>query len=62
MRSGQDIGFDRNAHNNRQRIINPDGSFNIKKVSGKILSNFNPYHWIITISWINYWFVICLFM
>jgi len=61
MREGQDIGLDRNIHNNRQRTINPDGSFNIKKVTGKIIGNVNPYHWIITISWTKYWIVILSF-
>ena len=54
-KSVSELGLDRNTQTGRQRTINGDGSYNIDRVTGNILGNFNPYHWVISTSWTNYW-------
>ena len=61
MRAGEDIGLDRISGKGRQRSINEDGSYNMERKTGKLLGNFNPYHWVITTSWQNYWAIQLLF-
>jgi len=61
MSSAEDIGLDRNVQKGRQRTINEDGSYNMERRTGRLLGNFNPYHWVITTSWINYWLVVFSF-
>jgi inward rectifier potassium channel len=56
--SNQDLGLDRSGQKNRQRTVNPDGSFNMEKIGGKVLGNRNVYHWIITTSWRNYFLAV----
>ena len=58
MRAGEDIGLDRSAQKGRQRTINADGSYNMERKTGKLLGNFNPYHWVITTRWSHYWLVV----
>ncbi len=58
MRAGEDIGLDRSAQKGRQRTVNLDGSYNMERKTGRLLGNFNPYHWVITTSWTHYWLVV----
>ena len=58
MRAGEDIGLDRNAQKGRQRTITDDGSYNMERITGRLLGNFNPYHWVITTSWTHYWLIV----
>ena len=58
MKSGEDIGLDRTAQEGRQRSINPDGSYNVERKTGRLFGNFNPYHWVITTSWTYYFFIV----
>lgn len=55
MRSGEDLGLDRNTGSGRQRTINPDGSYNMERKTGRLFGNFFLYHWLLTTSWTNYW-------
>jgi len=57
-KKNQDLGLDRSGQKNRQRTVNPDGSFNMEKIGGKVLGNRNVYHWIITTSWRNYFLAV----
>jgi inward rectifier potassium channel len=61
MRNGEDIGLDRSAQKGRQRTINEDGSYNMERITGKFLGNYNPYHWVITTYWTHYWLVVFSF-
>ncbi len=58
MPAGEDLGMDRTVKKGRKRTINQDGSYNIKKTTGTLFGNINPYHWIITASWAKYWSVL----
>jgi inward rectifier potassium channel len=55
-----DIALDR-AQQGRQRTVNLDGTFNIRRITGDRI-NFDLYHWIITTSWTHYWLVVFIFM
>jgi inward rectifier potassium channel len=55
-----DIGLDHGAQEGRQRTVNLDGSYNIKKVTGDRI-DFDLYHWLITTSWKKYWLAVFLF-
>lgn len=57
MRPGEDIGLDQTGRQGRQRTINPDGSYNMERVTGKLFGNFTLYHWLITTSWTRFWIV-----
>jgi inward rectifier potassium channel len=59
-RNKLDIGLDHSAEQGRQRTVNLDGSFNIKRITGDTL-DFDLYHWLITTSWKHYWIVVFLF-
>ena len=57
-RAGEDLGIDRTAHKGRQRTINPDGSYNMERRTGRLLGNFYLYHWLITAPWRRYWLIV----
>jgi len=59
-RNRLDIGLDHSAEQGRQRTVNQDGSFNIKRITGDTL-DFDLYHWLITTSWKHFWIVVFLF-
>jgi inward rectifier potassium channel len=59
-RNNVDIGLDHGAQEGRQRTVNLDGSYNIKKITGERI-DFDLYHWLITTSWKKYWLVVFLF-
>ena len=59
-RNRLDIGLDRQAQKGRQRTINLDGSYNIKRITGDAI-DFDMYHWLITTSWKHYWIAVFLF-
>jgi len=59
-RNKLDIGLDHSAEHGRQRTVNLDGSYNIKRITGDAL-DFDLYHWLITTSWKHYWIVVFLF-
>ncbi|MCW3124531.1 MAG: Ion transport 2 domain protein [Bacteroidetes bacterium] len=59
-RNNVDIGLDHGAQAGRQRTVNLDGSYNIKKITGERI-DFDLYHWLITTSWNKYWLTVFLF-
>ena len=59
-RNKLDIGLDHSAEKGRQRTVNLDGSYNIKRITGETI-DFDLYHWLITTSWKHYWIVVFLF-
>jgi inward rectifier potassium channel len=59
-RNKLDIGLDHSAEKGRQRTVNLDGSYNIKRITGDAI-DFDLYHWLITTSWKHYWIVVFLF-
>ena len=61
MKPGEDIGLDHTGQKGRQRTINPDGSYNMVRKTGRLLGNFKLFHWLITTSWKHYWLVIAGF-
>ncbi len=61
MSKSEDLGLDRSVEKGRQRTINDDGSYNMQRLTGNLFGNFNPYHWVITTSWLNYWLVVFTF-
>lgn len=51
------LGFDTKINNNRKRIINPDGSFNIIR-KNNFFREFSLYRWSITCQWKYYWLAV----
>jgi len=50
-----DLGFgDKVARESRERLMNPDGSFNVERTGFSYLSSLNFYHSSLTISWFNF--------
>ncbi|MDP9205450.1 MAG: ion channel [Gemmatimonadota bacterium] len=48
----KDLGFGAEvARNARQRLLNPDGSFNVSREGLDPFSSLSLYHWLLTISW-----------
>ena len=56
----EEIGLDHGAQSGRQRTINRDGTYNIRRITGDTI-NFELYHWLINTSWKHYWIVVFLF-
>ncbi|MDB5283580.1 MAG: Inward rectifier potassium channel Kirbac3, partial [Bacteroidota bacterium] len=61
MRAGEDLGLDRGGQRGRQRLINTDGSYNMKRKTGRLWGDFTLYHWLLTTSWNRYWLVVFTF-
>ena len=59
-RNKADIGLDHGAQSGRQRTINLDGSFNMRRITGDTF-NFDPFHWLTNTSWTHYWLVVFFF-
>lgn len=49
-----DLGFGQKETVRGQRIINKDGSFNIKKKGIPFFESFNFYHYLVTVSWTKF--------
>ena len=48
----RDLGFGSVvAGQSRQRLLNPDGSFNVERTGLSIFSTLNPYHTLLSMSW-----------
>jgi inward rectifier potassium channel len=54
MKPGEDIGLDHVGQKGRQRSINPDGSYNLERKTGRLFGNFFLFNWLITTSWTHY--------
>ncbi|MCY7351112.1 MAG: potassium transporter [Cytophagaceae bacterium] len=46
-----DLGFGKQITDQTTRLINPDGSFNVRRVNQSFFSRLNLYHRLITMSW-----------
>jgi len=53
-RSILDTGFSNNAENEGSRLINKDGSFNVRKSGLFFMERFSVFHWLIKMSWIRF--------
>jgi inward rectifier potassium channel len=47
----KDLGFGTNITSEESRLINKDGSFNVKRIGDSFLNSVNWYHRLITMSW-----------
>ncbi len=51
----RDLGFGAEvARGTRQRLLNPDGSFNVIREGLDPFSSMSLYHWLLTISWLRF--------
>jgi len=51
----QDLGFGAEvARGTRQRLLNPDGSFNVIREGLDPFASMSLYHWLLTISWLRF--------
>ncbi|MEW6734058.1 MAG: ion channel [Acidobacteriota bacterium] len=58
----QDLGFGAVvARESRQRLLNRDGSFNVRRKGIKFLSSVNFYHLLLTMPWWSFFTVVTLF-
>ena len=55
MRPGEDFGLDHSGKKGRQRSINPDGSYNLERRTGRLFGNFYLFNRLVTTSWKHYW-------
>ena len=56
-----DLGFGTQMSNRNVRFINPDGSFNVRRLGLSFSESFHFYHYLITLSWSKFFSVITLF-
>lgn len=50
-----DLGFGSVvAGQSRQRLVNPDGSFNVERTGLSVFTSLNPYHTLLAMSWSNF--------
>lgn len=58
----RDLGFGAVvARESQQRLLNPDGSFNVRRTGLGLLTSLNPYHALLTISWRKFFGLTMLF-
>lgn len=55
-----DLGFGTKADSNG-RLLNHDGSFNLKRKGLSFVKSFSLYHWLIRISWFHFIVIVLLF-
>ncbi|GAA4091494.1 ion channel [Mucilaginibacter panaciglaebae] len=53
-----DLGFGTKAVVNTQRLINQDGSINVKRKGLSIFNTANNYHSLITMNWFKFWLIV----
>ena len=57
----RDLGLgSRVTQESRQRFLNADGSFNVHREGLSFLHSLNLYHWLLTIRWTTFFFLIAL--
>ncbi|MBL8181300.1 MAG: transporter [Blastocatellia bacterium] len=60
-RQDRDLGFGSVvAGSSRQRLLNPDGSFNVSRSGMPVLSSLNLYHWLLSMSWTKFLLLVLL--
>ncbi len=52
--SRKDLGFGTKITSEQSRLVNKDGSFNVRRVGDSNLDSVNWYHRLITMSWLNF--------
>lgn len=57
----KDLGFGTKITSERVRLINKDGSFNVRRVGDSFLNSVNWYHRLIVLSWSKFFGIIFLF-
>jgi len=57
-RETEEIGFSSKYNSHTQRLINRDGTFNVDKTGLKFSESFNLYHWLISLGWTKFFFLI----
>lgn len=55
-----DTGFSSRAENEGTRLLNKDGTFNVKKKGLYFLERFSVFHWLIKMSWFHFFLVMFL--
>ena len=55
-----DTGFSNRAENEGIRLLKKDGSFNINKTGLFFLERFSVFHWLIKMSWLNFFLIMFL--
>jgi inward rectifier potassium channel len=55
-----DLGFGTKVNDNIQRLLNRDGSFNVKRSGLSFLQSLNSYHTLISLSWFQFNMVVLL--
>lgn len=56
----EDFGFGKKIARNTSRMIRSDGSFQVERV-GNRWQSFNLYHWLVSLKWSHFWFVVLCF-
>src|SRR5690349_431847 len=57
----RDLGFGTVvSRQSRQRLLNRDGSFNVRRVGLGFFASFAPYHLLLTISWTHFFVLIAV--
>lgn len=56
----RDLGFGSVVAAEGVRLLNRDGSFNVKRTGLRFFSSLNLYHWLLTISWKNFFLMVTL--
>jgi inward rectifier potassium channel len=60
--SNKDLGLgSRVTERSHQRFLNRDGSFNVEKIGLPFWRSQNLYHWLLTISWTKFFFLVSFF-
>ena len=62
--NSKEFGFGNAALGKNQRILNKDGSFNVKRKGLSVLEQFSFFHWMINTKWITFFLivVVCFFL
>lgn len=50
-------GFSNRIENEGDRLLNKDGSFNVRKTGLQFLERFNVFHWLIKMSWFRFFVI-----
>jgi inward rectifier potassium channel len=57
----KDLGFGTKITGDKSRLVNKDGTFNVRRVGHSFLNSINWYHRLITIGWLNFFGIVFLF-
>ncbi len=57
----RDLGFGTKITSEQSRLINKDGTFNVRRIGDSFLDNVNWYHRLITLGWLHFFGVVFVF-